>query len=166
MKRVAVTLLVFSIVFFGASILQAGKPDKYTLSGGGQGYVGYCADADFEVWEDVTWKVTVKDYYNKDGEFIREKIHWTVEGVVFNYDNPDFSLPYKNSVYTEHYTAETNVSRFTGLVALVTLPGYGNIFIDVGVFAINWDDGTITFEAGKHQFWYGNVDALCEHLAP
>ena len=85
MKRVAVTLLVFSIVFFGASILQAGKPDMYSFSGGGQGFVGYCAD--FEVWEDVTWKMTVKDYYNKDGEFIRQKIHMTLEGVVFNYDN-------------------------------------------------------------------------------
>ena len=164
MKRVAVTLLVFSIVFFGASILQAGQPDMYTISGSNQNFVGYCSD--FEVWEDITWEAAVKDYYNKDGEFIKEKIHWTIEGVVFNYDNPEFSLPYKNRVYTEHYTAETNESRYTGLWALVTLPGYGNIFIDVGVVVYYWGDGTITFEAGKHQWWTANVDALCEHLAP
>jgi len=23
----------------------------------------------------------------------------------------------------------------------------------------------IIFEAGKHQWWYGNVDAVCGHLA-
>ena len=164
MKKGVVTLLVFSIVFFGTSILQAGKPDMYTISGGGEAFVGYCAD--FEVWEDVTWEMTVKDYFNKDGEFIREKIHTIIEGVVFNRDNPEFFVPYKNSSYTEHYTGETNESRITGLWALVTLPGYGNIFIDVGVIVFHYDDGTYTLEAGKHQWWEGNVDALCEHLAP
>ena len=164
MKRVAVTLLVFSIVFFGASILQAGKPDMYSFSGGGQALVGYCAD--FEVWEDVTFEVQGKDYYNKDGEFVKQKWHWTVEGVVYNGDHPEIYLPYKNSVYNEHYIAETDESRYTGLWALVTLPGYGNIFIDVGVSVYYWEDGTYTLEAGKHQWWEGNVDALCEHLAP
>lgn len=165
MKRVTVTLLVFSIVFFGASILQAGKPDKFTVTGGGPGPIGYCADAGFEVWEDVTWKAVVKNFYNKDGEFVRQQIHWTLEGVVFNYDDPEYYLPYKNSVYNETYDGETGEDKIAGLWALITVPGYGSIFMDVGLIIFD-ADFNIIFEAGKHQWWYANVDALCEHLAP
>jgi hypothetical protein len=48
----------------------------------------------------------------------------------------------------------------------VTLPGYGNIFIDFGVVVYDYETGTVTFEAGRHQWWAGNVEALCEHLTP
>lgn len=161
MKRVVVILSVFSVVFLGVTTLQAGQPDKYTFSGGGQVWVGDCPG--FEVWEDATWEAVEKDYYNKDGEWVKSKIHWTIEGYVFNFDFPDNRLYYKNSVYTEHYDVASDEDRYTGLWALLTVPGYGSIFIDVGV--VTFSGGTIVFEAGKHQWWDSNVDALCEHLA-
>lgn len=163
MRRRVAVLSVASVMLLGTGLLVAGQPDMYTFSGGASGYVGSCGG--FEVWEDVTWVIEGKDYYNKNGEFIRQKWHWTVEGFVFNSEDSEIKLPYKNSVYNEHYSAETNESRYTGLWALVTLPGYGNIFIDVGVVVFNWGDGSFTLEAGKHQWWEANVEELCQFLA-
>ena len=54
-------------------------------------------------------------------------------------------------------------TRIAGLWALVTVPGEGAIFMDVGL--IIFDLNGVVFEAGKHQWWDGNVDALCGHLA-
>ena len=163
MKRALVTLTVFSVVFFGATNLLAGKPDMYTVNGEGAGFVGDCGD-DFEVWEEVSWEAKVKDYFNKDGDFVREKIHWTVEGVVYNADAPENYLPYKNSVYNEFFIGETGEDRIAGLWALVTVPGYGSIFIDVGLIIFD-ADFNVVFEAGQHQWWSGNVDGLCPFLA-
>ena len=162
MKRVVLTLSVFSVMFFGASILEAVQPDMYTVSGSGIGWVGECGD--FDVLEDVTYEIAVKDYFNNDGDWIKTKAHWTVEGVVFNADAPENYLPYKNSVYTEHYEVDTGETRVTGLWALVTVPGYGSIFMDVGLLIYD-AGGNIIFEAGKHQWFNANVDALCDHLA-
>ncbi len=159
MKRVVVALSVFSMVVLGTSVLAV-QPDMYSFSDSGQGFVGVC-DAGFEVWEDVSWDVRVKDYFDKDGNWIRSKLHWTVEGKVYNFDNPDNYLPYKNAVYNVFNYPESQ--RIAGLWALVTVPGEGAIFMDVGL--IIFDANGVAFEAGKHQWWDGNVDALCGHLA-
>ena len=162
MKRVILTVSVLSVMFFGVGVVQAGQPVMFTGSGSGQVFVGDCPD--FEVWEDAAWEVAGKAYFNKDGELIRIKWHNTVEGGVFNLDAPENYLPYKNSVYTERYTIETDEDRFTGLWALITIPGYGSIFLDAGL--VKFQDGGLVFQAGKHQWFDGNVEALCGHLAP
>ena len=163
MKRVATALAVFAILLFGATVLHAGKPITWTDSGGGDAPIGYCEDAGFEVWESVTWEVKGKAFFNKDGEWIKTKWHWTLEGYVYNADAPENQLPYKNAVYNETYDVETGEDRISGLWALITIPGYGSIFMDVGLIVFD-EDFNIIFEAGKHQWWYANVDALCEHL--
>ena len=164
MRNGLAVLSVASLILLGAGVLVAGQPDMYSFSNEGGGYVGSCGE--FDVYEFASWTIDGKDYYNKDGEFVKQKWHWTVEGYVYNSEYPEIFLPYKNSVYNEHYSPETNESRFTGLWALVTVPGSGNIFIDVGVVIFNWDDGSFTAEAGKHQWREANVEELCEFLAP
>jgi hypothetical protein len=124
-------------------------------------WIGECAG--FDVLEDVAYEVTGKAYFNKDGEWIKTKLRWRVEGGVYNADAPDNYLPYKNVAYIEHYAADTDGHRITGLWALVTVPGYGAIFMDVGLLILD-GDYNIVYEAGKHQWWNANVDALCEHL--
>ena len=165
MKRVAVTLSVFAVLFFGATVLHAGKPIIFTQSGGGPLAIGYCADAEFEVWEDVTYEIKGKAFFNKEGDLVRVQWHWTLEGVVYNFDHPENFLPYKNSSYTQTLDPETGEQRFTGLYALVTVPGYGSIFMDMGLIVFD-EVFNVVFEAGKHQWWNANVDGLCEHLTP
>lgn len=159
MKRVVVMLSAFSMVVLGTSALAV-QPDKFSYSNSGQALIGVC-DAGFEVWEDVSFDVRGKNYLDKDGNLVRTIEHVTLEGKVYNKSNEDKYLPYKNSTYTIFDDPET--TRITGLWALVTVPGEGVIFIDVGL--IIFDASGVAFEAGKHQWWDGNVDALCGHLA-
>jgi hypothetical protein len=117
-----------------------------------------------EVWEDVTWEAKVKDFFDKAGEFISEQVHWVVEGVVYNADAPESYLSYKNSVNNKFMIGETGEDPVAGLWALITVPGYGSIFMDVGLLIFD-ADFNIVFEAGKHQWWAANVDGLCPFLA-
>jgi hypothetical protein len=165
MRRVATTLAVLAILFLGTTVVNAGKPIMFTGTGGVQAPIGYCADPGFEVWEDVSWEVKIKVFFDKNGDPVRIQRHWSVEGIVYNFDDPTLFLPYKNSVYNEKYDFETEETKISGLWALVTVPGYGNVFIDVGLIIVDADFNVI-FEAGKHQWWNANVEGLCQFLAP
>ena len=155
MKPWVVTLTTLVMVLLGAGAVQAVPPDIYTLSGSGDGRVGYCDD--FEVWEAVAWEVHAKDFYDRHGDWVRSIWQWSVEGLVFNYDEPDNYLPYTNIVYTEFYAADTGEDRITGLWALLTVPGSGVIFLDVGLVMLD-PDFNVIWDAGKHQWWDANVD--------
>jgi hypothetical protein len=64
-----------------------------------------------------------------------------------------------------HYIPDFNgTGYFSGIFYLITVPGQGPVLLDVGrlIFA---PDGTITFEAGPHQYYNGDVQAFCSALA-
>ena len=105
MVRFVVTLTACSILLLGANVAQAAKPIKFSGSGGGDTWLGDCSEG-FEVWESVAYEVKGKDYFNKQGEWTRSRIHWTVEGMVYNASAPENYLFYKNSVYNEFFNAE------------------------------------------------------------
>jgi hypothetical protein len=164
MRRRQLTLALASIGLFAAGILAAGQPVMYEFSGGGAGPIGDCGD--FEVWEDVTFEVSGKEFYNKDGVLVKIKEDWFVEGVIFNVDDPDKYLPYQNSRYAQTaYFDEAGDAEIhaTGLWALVVVPGYGSIFVDVGHIAFD-PMGNRIFDAGQHNWFDGNVEEVCEFL--
>ena len=159
MKRTVVVISVLAMTMLIAGNVSADQPFTWTGGGSGTAYVGSCGD--FDVYEDVSWELVGKAFFDTDGNWIRSKVRWKVEGRVFNVDAPENFLPYKNSSYNVFNTPEDQ--RITGLWALVTVPGEGAIFMDVGLIRLDWD-GNILFEAGKHQWWNANVDGLCDHL--
>jgi hypothetical protein len=166
MKRPVLMLFAVSLVLLAmSSTAHAVKPFSFSGSGGGQVPLGYCAEQGFEVWEDATWEFRGKAFFDKDGNLVRVQRHWRVDGQVYNVDHPELFLEYKNSVYNEVWDPESGETRYTGLWALITLPGYGSIFIDVGLVLLD-EDFNVIFEAGQHQWWNANVDELCEHLTP
>jgi len=166
MKRMFLILGSITLVLIGAGSLSAGQPSMYTDSGSGIGLIGDCGD--FEVWQDVAWAISGKFYFDKTGLLIvKIKERWRVEGFVYNASHPENYLPYKNSRYvvTELIDELGNIeTHITGLWAMIVVPGYGPIFMDVGHIA--WDPlGNVIFDAGKHQWWDANVDELCDFLA-
>jgi hypothetical protein len=166
MKKDFVMVSLCAVMLVGVSTLQAVPPQSFEGSGGGEAAIGYCEEQGFWVYESATWEAKGKNYFDKDGNWVKQRIHWSVEGFVFNASAPEMSLPYKNSVYTEHFDVEALESRMTGLWALVTLPGAGNIFIDVGILYFDWTDGSFTYGGGQHQWWDANVEELCAYLTP
>ena len=54
----------------------------------------------------------------------------------------------------------------TGVQIMITLPGYGQIFRDVGRLRVDWDTLEPEFIAGEWQSWGDDYDALCAALTP
>ena len=69
---------------------------------------------------------------------------------------------------TRHWTSTAFASDpiETGVNIMITLPGYGQIFRDVGRLRIDWDTFDVVFLAGEWQSWGDDYDALCAALTP
>ena len=67
-----------------------------------------------------------------------------------------------------HWTAEPFASDFieTGVQILVTLPGYGVVFRDVGRIRVNWGTFDVEFIAGNWDSHDEDYQALCAALTP
>jgi len=89
---------------------------------------------------------------------------------ISNADDPSIyveSAP--GSHVTRHWVGEGFNSDFveTGVQIMITLPGYGMIFRDVGRLRIDWDTFEAEFIAGEWDSWLGgDSDALCAALSP
>ena len=53
---------------------------------------------------------------------------------------------------------------YDGVVVRLTVPGDGAVFLDIGRIVTD-RQGNLYFEAGPHQYFYGDFAALCEALA-
>jgi len=47
---------------------------------------------------------------------------------------------------------------------MIILPGYGQIFRDVGTISYDFSTGEILFEAGEHEWFNEDFDAVCDYL--
>ena len=116
-------------------------------------YICETADIDFKY----------KYFFNKDGDEIRYWEQQKLIGGWYEVADPDNFLPYIPLSLTYKYDFITLEEVFTGVFALITVPGYGQIFKDVGRIA--WDaDGEVIFEAGEHQYWNEDYEALCGYM--
>lgn len=71
------------------------------------------------------------------------------------------AAPFRNN---ELLDLEEGTGAFVGVFFKVTVPGAGAIFLDVGRLVLDLESGEFTFEAGRHQFLDGDLDALCAAL--
>lgn len=53
---------------------------------------------------------------------------------------------------------------FTGVIYRLAIPGAGAVFLDVGRVTAD-RQGNVSFQAGPHQFYDGDVAGLCAALA-
>jgi hypothetical protein len=59
---------------------------------------------------------------------------------------------------------EAELGATNGVILRVTVPGSGAILLDVGRIVSNKDFSVITFQAGPHQFFDGDLAGLCAAL--
>jgi hypothetical protein len=72
-----------------------------------------------------------------------------------------------NESFTEFANPESGVSKFSGTLINIQVPGYGNVLADRGTITIDFttDPWTVLFEGGPHPFFHGGYGPLCAYLA-
>lgn len=165
MKRRLVISAVMGVLVLGVSSAWAIPPDQgeYPLDFT-DAFLGDCGD-DFYICESGVGTVDWKLFFFNNGDPKRyvEKVKFY--GMINECGNLDNALPYIPLSYT--FGFDVGGPFFIhGLFAMINLPGYGQIFRDVGNLVYEFDNGDliILFEAGEHQWWNEDFDAVCDFL--
>lgn len=157
--RTIIVLTVFSFVF--PLLAAAAKPDQAKFS------MYFPADplincGDFWILDDVAIDVALKDFFDKDGNWVRSSADYFFDDDLYNENFPDgIHLTGKASVHWQWY--DDGSFRNTGVRAGITVPGYGPLLFDTGHFG--QDSDGVFYVHGNNQDWTSlEIDAICEYL--
>jgi hypothetical protein len=167
MKRILFPILVtvglllatFAPAFAGAPFIwTAHFEDK-------NAYVGTCDG--FRILESYVTDWTVFDYYDSEGNLDRQVGHVKASGMFYNSKNPENFIIYNTNSYKHIYEGgykKGESDTIVGTYYKLTLPGYGDIFMEVGRITIS-RHGDILFTAGQSNFFDSDLQALCAYLS-
>ena len=116
---------------------------------------------DFDIIDDFDLNFTLRFMVDKNGDRIRlvEEV-WGVDTFRNSVTGKSLSGSYHNNTFVDF---RTGVAALTGIIFRVNVPGVGALYFDVGRIKFA-EDGEIAFSAGRHDFFDGNLDALCDAL--
>jgi hypothetical protein len=116
----------------------------------------------FDVWDDSEFSWHGTRHFGSDGEvlFRVEQISG-VDRLYNPLNDKSVSGTYHNSETLD--LANGDVSQ-NGSIFRIVVPGSGPIFLDVGRYLIDFDEG-LTLLAGHHDFFNGDFSAICAYLA-
>jgi len=172
--------LVLSTLFLGIAPVWAVPPEVGTYTfhyescpDGGPVIPLYDCGDGFYLCETDDLDGMYKFFLDKDSEPVRYWEQVRAAGVVFELGNPDNFLPWTAANFTFEYDYVENLSTYAGNYGMIIVPGYGQIFRDVGRIS---GEGLgvfppYIFYAGDHQWFdvvYGGEDDLepvCDYLA-
>ena len=143
----------------------AAKPDFYSDEFTFETEVVDCGE--FSVMDEVTEIDKIKDFYDKNGSFIRSQINITASDNMFRADDPDGVHLYGTAHISAWITFDQNGDALwtqNGKAVAIIVPQYGPIFLDAGKLIFNMDNGwELLFSAGRNKDWnFGDFAALCE----
>ena len=116
----------------------------------------------FQILDRYVLDFTIKWFYDKDGNLVRgvEQVSGT-DTFINSVTGKEITAPFHNTVIIDPTTA---TGANNGVIYRVTVPGSGLVFIDAGRTVLNQESGEVTFQAGPHQAFDGDVDGLCAAL--
>ena len=160
-SRLLLVGMVVLVIVMPAGAVYAKPPDKLVLELAWDQPFWDCGD--FLIYEKSDVRLVVMSFYDGDGNFRGGMDHWSLDGGLYRYPDEDSFLPYVPAHEKAIYNEFGEPTAVVGLFAKVIIPGEGPIFHDVG--RVEFDsDFNLIFSAGRHDFWEGNGDALCEAL--
>ena len=168
MKQVYLVVKAFAVLLLVTSTAWAMRPiagtDLIDFDGcDPEVFPIYDCGNDFYLCEEAIIDINWKLFFDKDGN---ENRYWETQklvGSIYELGNPNNFVPYTPLSLTYKFDFLTGDEIVTGVWALITVPGYGQIFKDVGRTVFDFD-GNITFEAGEHECFNAEWDAVCAHL--
>jgi len=129
----------------------------------------------FDILEDFGFVGTFMDRYDQSGKLVQR-----IAKFDYPYDRYYNSKNAAKEVYAvpgEHqsnqfvapvFDAAGNyiggVHHGSGPSAMITVPGYGNIFAETGTFSFDMTTWTMTYNRGHNQFFAADLAALCDYL--
>jgi len=162
MKRILVlTVMIAGLLLGGA--LWAIPPDQGEYAPTFDYILGDCGD-DFLICEAGEAVFRWKLFFFKNGDPKRYHEKASVDGMIYECGNVDNFLPYNHLSYSYIYDYVADEEVFHGLFAMITVPGYGQIFKDAGTITFDYATGDIIFEAGEHEWFNEEFDAVCDFL--
>ena len=162
------TTAALSVLFLLTPLYAlAGKPDFYAYDDAYTIEIVDCGD--FSVMDDILEFGDIKDFYDKDGNFVRTQIYLTGFDDLYRDDDPGgVRLSGKANISGRVSYNEDGDELWTqsGKAVAIMVPGYGPIFLDAGRLVYNVDDGwDLIFSAGKRHDWnFGEFEALCNYF--
>lgn len=169
MRKLIVTLLSMAALM-AVSVANAVPPAKWTVGPtivAGQ-YVGNCGD--FAILVDYTAHSDWTVFFNSEGVPIRAQRKAFAENgtaVYYNSEDPSYWIgggPGERELST--WDLLNNTETITAASWKVTVPGYGNVFMNAGRIVFHYDPFEVLFYAGQVDFYAGDVEALCNVLRP
>ena len=174
---------IFALALFMASALSVAGPPEHAKGNPPDRFywseevgdpmtfefpLAYCP-AGFEAWMSITYQGFWMTFYNGRGEEQWENYHSATPVKIWNADDPTIyveSVP--GSGVRRIWTAVAFDSDIieTGVQVMITLPGHGAIFRNVGRLYVNWFTGEAEFMAGQWDMWDEDFQALCAALTP
>ena len=160
-SKLMLVSLVVLLILVPLTSAWAKPPDRGTDQFAVDGPIADCVD--FLAYEHVEIDLRWVDFFDGDGNFVREQVYWALAGYAYNLDNPDIRLSYSPLHYKETYTA---AGQHTIVGLWVNVPGEGQVWHDAGRLEfVDWGY-ELAFAAGQHDYWEGDTDALCAALSP
>jgi hypothetical protein len=161
--RVILAALALSMLSMFGAVASASAVPPVKIAGSFDGNDPTADCGTFEVWDEFTLNFSGAEHYDQDGNLVRVVEHvWGVDRL-YNHDTGK-SLPASSFSQGETVDLVDGQVKVGGVIFRVTVPGSGAVFLDVGRFIIDFDEGLV-FLAGRHQFFEGDLEGLCAALS-
>jgi hypothetical protein len=116
----------------------------------------------FEVWDRSELHANGKLFFDDEGNVVRVVEHvWGIDTLYNPENGKSVTGSFNNGEIVDLVNGDVTEN---GSVFRITIPGLGAVFIDVGKFIIDFDDGLV-FLAGRHDFFSGDTAGLCAALS-
>jgi len=109
---------------------------------------------DFWILDNTLIRFSWKDFSDKDGNVVRSEAKYSFDDDLYHEDYPDGIHLFGNAQANHQWLIEDDevtAHKVSGLPVGITVPGYGPLFFEAGMW-IGVDDEMV-FLAGKHKDW-------------
>jgi hypothetical protein len=173
-------VLSLSTLFLGAAPALAVPPESGSWSDtfngcpaeGFQEPLYECGNG-LVICELVDIQSNYKFFFDKNGQEVRYQEVTKYSGGWFEQGNPGNFLPFRDSTVTAEYDFIEDITSYAGNFLMLTIPGYGQVFRDVGrISGVGFGVyPPYTFYAGDHQ-WFDvaflgedDAEAACDYMS-
>jgi hypothetical protein len=161
MRLTLAIVTLVSAVLLVPSIAHADKPTALGPFSEEGVYSPVLECPDFQVANHYVSNLAGRITADRQGNVTRLSAHaWGVDTYVNMNTGKELTSRYNDNMTVDVRTGEGTIR---GVISKVVVPGVGLVVKDVGRIAFD-RDGNVTFSAGTHQWFDGDVQALCEAL--